>query len=142
MQEALIALAGVLVGGLVQWFVSRSQFKSEKERLLIQLQSEWTQQNHLAWQAQFQSAVAELIGIADPETNAKVRKELVVPLIHKVQLSLNIDLPSHNKCNAALNAYALALNGWSGHEGLGPLLGTQSAFFEAARQCLWLPGRR
>jgi hypothetical protein len=85
--------------------------------------------------------VAELVGAADPEVHTTIDKKVVVPLIHKVQLCLNVKLPAHDRCNSTLNAYALAISGWSAQNGMNHILALQDAFFESARDALWLPGR-
>ena len=156
MSDSGIALIGVVIGALIgaitAWVTSKSQQageserlqlqeKSETERLQLQLKTEWERQNQLAWQQRFMETIAELIGACDPEANPQVDKKVVVPLIHKAQLCLNLNVAAHARCNEALNRYAIAANARQEDRDERKLLLLQSDLFESARNTMWLPGR-
>jgi hypothetical protein len=137
MIEAALAIFGVLVGAVVTWLTTKSQQKGELDRLRLQLRNEW----QLQWQQRFMDTIAELMAAIDPEIYPRVEKKVVVPLVHKAQLCLNLRVPTHARCNAALNQIALAVNGWHGPQDTAELLGKLNELFESARDMMWLPGK-
>src|SRR5262245_22362305 len=118
----LLGLAGAVLGGVVQWVVSRAAVRAETERLYEKLSAEFEIQQLSAWQAQFQTVMSELLCATDPELFAKVDKQRVIPLVHRANLLLNPNLRSHAQVNDLVNKLALVVNGWHGEQGMREVL--------------------
>jgi len=137
----LLGLAGAVLGGAVQWLVSRSTVRAETERLYEKLSAEFELQQLSAWQAQFQSVMSELLTATDPELSPKADKHRVIPLVHRANLLLNPSLASHAKVNDLVNKLALAVNGWHDEQSMREVLAVHGALVEAARSLTYAPGR-
>ena len=138
---ALIGLAGVILGSVGQWLISRHVIRSETERLHRQLSTEFRLQQFSEWQAKFSGVVADLLAATDPECSGSYNKANAVQLVLRAQLLLNPSLPSHAKVNGLINKLALTVNGWHGKPDPAAVLGLHGALLDAARDTLYLPGR-
>lgn len=138
---ALIGLGGALVGATIQWVVARATIRSETERLLRQLSTEFKLQQFSEWQAEFRSVMSALLANTDSERRDSFNKSDIVQLVLKAQLLLNPNLPSHARVNGLVNQLALKATGWHGPQDLPTVLAVHSELLEAARETMFLPGK-
>ena len=135
---ALIALSGVGVATIAQWFITRWTFRAESDRQRQQQHTEFQRQQFAEWQSKFRDAVAALLAATDPELRAHFDKSKVVPLVLKVQLMLNPRMPAHAQVNSVVNQLALAVNGWEEHDA-SSMLRLHGGLLEAARDAMFIP---
>lgn len=149
--DGAVVAACVTVGGMlgvalltaaVQWIVTRTVVRSEHHRLETQLTSEFRLRQFESWQNRFQDTVADLLAALDPEANVTINPEKVVPLIHKAQLMLNLDLESHRNINSLIIQLGLATNGWTPGHQVSDLLRLHGDLLDAVRKALYLPGKK
>lgn len=138
---ALIGLAGVFIGGAVQWVVARSTIRAETERLHRQLSAEFRLAQFAEWQSDFRATISELLAVSDPEVNIENQKEKFIPLVLKAQLMLNPNLPAHAEVNGLINQLAFTVNGWHGKQDASVVLSIHGQLLEASRETLFLPGK-
>lgn len=139
---AVIGLGGVIVGGSLQWLVSRYVVRSETERLHQQLITEFRNEQFSDWQRQLQSVISDLLIATDPEISQPFQKGKIVPLVLKAQLMLNPLVPTHARLNGLVNELALQVNGWHGQQqDMRTILSLHAALLEAAKKTMYLPGK-
>jgi hypothetical protein len=136
---ALIGLCGVVLAGLVQWFIARYTVRYETDRLHRQLVAEFNHQQLSAWQNQFRDIIADLLEATDPEVNFPPDKKRIIPLVLRAQLMLNPDLQGHRASNALINELALKVGGWHGQPDSSVILGVHGRLLEVSRQAMYRP---
>jgi hypothetical protein len=124
MSEALIALLGVVIGGLLTWWTQRSTVK-------LQIQG--------AARARLEDilldTVSLLLAAADPELHSKFDYGRVVTLIHRVQLVLDPRVSVDDRLNRATNDLGHAIQAaMAGDRDVHGILRAQSEVTEAARE--------
>lgn len=136
---AFVAVGGVMLGGILQWFVSRSVVRSETERLRRQLSIEFNFQQFSTWQANFQETIAHLLAATDPEIAKPYKRETIFPLVLKAQLMLNQNIPAHARANHYINDLAMRVCGWSESQDDHAVLCSHAGLLEAAKNALYIP---
>jgi hypothetical protein len=134
---ALLALSGVAVATVAQWFITRWTVRAESARLRDQLRIEFHDQQFAEWQSKFRDSVVALLASTDPELAAN--KDKIVPLVLKVQMMLDLRIPAHARVNSLVNQLALAVNGWEARDA-SSVLRLHGGLLEAARDATVIPG--
>lgn len=110
LQVALIAFAGVLVGGLASGIYQRQNLKvtiaAEFDKLLFQHRSAILQETLAEKKRQVIKGVSEIIAVTDIEVNRNIDFSTVVRSINEVQLYLNPENELEKNINGCLNDIA------------------------------------
>lgn len=142
LSAALMAVVGVILGGIIQWLAARYVVRSEAERLHRQLSIEFNHQMFSDWQVRFRETMAELLAASDPEVvGGEIDKARFVPLVLKAQLMLNRGIPEHAKVNSLINQLALEVNGWRGSPDTATVLRVHGDLLDAAMGAMYVPGK-
>ena len=143
-----VSSAAITVGGMIavailtsisQWIVTKRIISSEHKKITDQLNSEFKLKQFEIWQKDFKDTMALLMAATDPEIRDPFNKNEIVPLVHKIQLMLNLDNPGHSKVNGLVNALALAVTGWHTGYDASSILNTQGQLVDACKAILYLP---
>lgn len=146
--DGAVIAASVTVGGMVtvailtavtQWIVTKRILSSEHSKISMQVNSEFRLRQFENWQRDFKEAIALLLAATDPEIRNPFNKNEIVPLVHKIQLMLNLTNSGHSKVNELLTALALSVNGWNGTIDEASILRTQGHLIDACKEILYLP---
>lgn len=146
--DGAVIAAGVTVSGMItvavlttitQWIVTKRIISSEHSKISIQINSEFKLKQFELWQNDFKEAMSLLLAATDPEIRKPFNKNEIVPLVHKIQLMLNLSNPGHKKVNGLVNALALAVNGWHNNIDETTILTTQGQLIDACKEILYLP---
>lgn len=146
--DGAVIAASVTVVGMItvailttitQWFVTKRIISSEHSKISIQINSEFKVRQFENWQSDFKESIALLLTATDPEIRNPFDKNEIVPLVHKIQLMLNLANPGHNKVNELVNALALSVNGWNRTIDEASILRTQGHLIDACKEILYLP---
>ena len=138
---ALIALAGVALGGLVAGFFQRVNTKTliaaELNRLRLQLDGEAKKRFLGRKQDWLIELIPELISAADPELHAQFDYGRVVTLIQRIELLLDTSVPAEARLNSALANLGFAVQAAAcGNREISRLLNSQAEVTEATRDLL------
>lgn len=141
LQTALIALAGVALGGLLTGWFQRANTKTlvaaELEKLRVQLEGEARSRLLGRKQDVLMDAVADIVAAADPELHTQFDYKRVVTLIHRIQLLLDPKKSADARLNDALSKLGFSVQGAvSGQRDTSALLGAQAYVIESARTLL------
>lgn len=146
--DSTVIAASVTVGGMItvaflttitQWIVTKRIISSEHSKISIQINSEFKLRQFENWQRDFKEAIALLLAATDPEIRNPFNKNEIIPLVHKIQLMLNLTVPGHRKVNELLNTLALSVNGWNRTVDEASILRTQGNLIDACKDILYLP---
>ena len=112
LQVALIAFAGVLVGGLISGIYQRQNLKviiaAEFDKLLFQHRSVILQETLTEKKQQVIKGVSKIIATTDLEVNRDIDFSAIVRSINEVQLYLNPENQLERNINGCLNDIAHA----------------------------------
>jgi len=140
--------ATVTVGGMItvailttitQWIVTKRIITSEHNKVAMQINSEFKLKQFENWQRDFKEAMSLLLAATDPEIRNPFNKNEIVPLVHKIQLMLNLSNPGHKRVNELVTALALTVNGWNNNYDAASILITQGQLIDATKGILYLP---
>ncbi len=149
--DALIKAAYVTVGGMLgvafltamtQWIVTKNIIRSEHQRINNQLNSEFRLRQFESWQKDFKETIANLLQETDPQLNPSLNNDSAIPHILRAQLMLNLDIPSHKKVNGIINNLGLAVTGWQSDNDAATLLNIHASLLDAAKDIMYLPGKK
>ena len=138
---ALVALAGVALGGLLAGWFQRINTKTlvaaEMDKLRLQLDGEAKKRLVGRKQDWLLELVPELVSAADPELHAQFDYKRVVVLIQRIELLLDPKVPTEARLNMALANLGFAVQAAvSGQRDISRLLNTQAEVTEATRGLL------
>jgi hypothetical protein len=141
MSAALIALSGVVIGGLLTWWAQRSNTKlliaAELNKVYAQLEGDARKRLLARKQDLLIDAISALAAATDPELHAKYDYQRVVTLIHQVQLVLDPRVHADARLNQATTDLGLTIQAAAaGGRDVRSILAAQSQVIEAARQLL------
>lgn len=108
----VLGMIGVaILTSITQLIITKKVIFSEHERIKLQLDSEFKLRQHENWQTRFQNIASALLTELDPELNKNIDNERQsVEQIHKIQMMLNLKIPSHLKLNTQIQELGLAIN--------------------------------
>lgn len=114
--SALIAVTGMLsvaiLGAIVQVAVTREVIRNEFTRVAEQLAREAGYRRGEAKATRVADAVAHLLALSDPESNANIVYRDVVALIHRIQLYCDPGIQPDRDLRGALNELGFALKAY------------------------------
>jgi len=146
--DGAVIAAAVTVGGMItvavlttitQWIVTKHIILSEHNKISVQINSEFKIRQFESWQNDFKEAMSLLLAATDPEIRNPFNKNEIVPLVHKIQLMLNLANPGHQKVNDLVSSLALSVNGWHQKIDEAQILKTQGYLIDASKEILYLP---
>ena len=146
--DGAVIAASVTVVGMItvavlttitQWFVTKRIITSDHSKISIQINSEFKLRQFELWQNDFKEAMSLLLAATDPEIRNPFNKNEIVPLIHKIQLMLNLANLGHRKVNGLVNDLALAVNGWNKNIDEASILRIHGHLIDASKEILYLP---
>lgn len=108
----VFGMIGVAVlASITQFRVTKNIIRSEHDRIKEQLDSEYKLKQNENWQIRFQNVASDLLTELDPELNKDINNERKsVEQIHKMQMILNINIPSQYKLNNLISQLGLGVN--------------------------------
>ncbi len=138
---ALIAVGGVVVAGIIQWLVTLLVVRSERQKLRQQLSDEFRYKHFSSWQERFQDLIVKLLAATDMEATPPYDRGAIIPLVHALQLMLDLRVPQHETVNALVNELALTANGWKGKPDVRTVLELQNRLLKASREAMFLSSK-
>lgn len=140
---AMVTVCGMITVAtlttITQWIVTKRLITSEHNKISIQINSEFKLRQFENWQSDFKEAISLLLAATDPEIRNPFNKSEIVPLVHKIQLMLNLNHPGHRKVNELLNSLTLSINGWHQRVDEALILRTHGQLLDACKEILYLP---
>lgn len=115
-----------------------TELEAERKLLFTQLQQEFKLKQFSTWQENFISTIADLLKYTDVEAFPSPEKDKIIPLIHKAQLLLNLDIQEHKIVNQYINQLGLAINGWDTSTAKD-IFTIQNELLKASRKIIYLP---
>lgn len=140
---AVITVGGMVLVSMFSMIGTSMAAREETKRLRQHLLADSRLQQHRAWQKQLRDQLGELIAMVDPQNTAPFDRASLITLVHRSQLLLNESDSAQANVNAALNALALEVTGWSQRPGdISYLLGLQNDLIKATKLVLYNPSRQ
>ena len=127
--------------GLSQLWITNRIVKAEREKVLVQVNSERYARQHEHWESVIVENVSALLKSVDPEINNQIDPALVAGHVIKIQLQLNTEDPNQNRVNKLVNELALKANGWEGEPNQAELLRVHDQLLEATKLLIYRPGK-
>lgn len=108
-------LAAGLLGGILQFFVTKHVLRAEHERMITRIAEESRERARGRTADRLLEIVSELLVLSDPQVNETVDYPAAVKLIHQAQLLLDRADAKAVFLNGRLNALGIALAGTTKH---------------------------